>query len=200
MRTWVFIVAAVLTAALMGCRQPSRTPWDNLREAQQKNTELSLRVQSLEKENEQLSQQVKTLSRLDPNVRLSELDTASEIKLHRMTGLYDRNGDGKPDTLVVYLQTMDAQQDFVKAPGRCAVELWDLGAAAESKIGTWTIEPAELQKLWGGTIFNQYYRIEIPLNKIPPTGTDLTVRAVFTELVTGKVLTSQITFRTINRE
>lgn len=200
MRTWVFIgFMGVLAAVLTGCRGPSRTPWDNLKETQQKNTELSMRMEALEKENAQLKQQVETLSGLDKETRLQELSTLAAIKLHNRTNLYDKDQDGTPETLVVYLQTLDSQQDYVKTPGRCKIELWDLAAAAaQSKISEWTLEPADLQTRWSGNIFAQYYRIELPLDAqvvdISQTGKELTIRTAFTDLLSGKTLNAQTAF------
>lgn len=193
MRIWAFIGIGMTTALVAGCRAPVRTPWDNLREAQESNTELSLQVQSLEKENEQLRRQVATLSGMEEEKRLEELNTLTAIKLHRRTGLLDKNNDGTSDTLMVYLQTLDAQQDSVKAAGRCVIQLWNLAeTSGQAKLAEWTMEPADLQTLWGGTIFAQYYRIALPLADTTAVGEQLTVRAVFTDLLRGKVLSDQL--------
>jgi outer membrane murein-binding lipoprotein Lpp len=196
LRNWVFIGCALwLAAAFAGCRNEIRTPWDNLRETEKKNTELSLQVQSLQKENEQLKQQVQTLSELDKNARLTELDTLTAIRVHRRTAIYDKNDDGTPETLVVYLQTLDSQQDQVKTAGRCVIQLWNLGKPeSEAKLAEWSLTPADLQGTWGGNIFAQYYRLSLPLETLPPAGQELTVRVVFTDLLTGKVLTDQFSF------
>jgi outer membrane murein-binding lipoprotein Lpp len=196
LRNWIFIGCAVcLAAGLAGCRNVSRTPWDNLREAEEKNTELSLQVQSLQKENEQLRQQLQTLSGLDKEARLKELDTLVAIRVHRRTAIYDKNHDGTPETLVVYLQTLDSRQDQVKTAGHCVIQLWNLSKPeAEAKLAEWSLTPADLQGTWGGNIFADYYRLALPLETLPSAGQELTVRAVFTDLLTGKVLTDQFSF------
>lgn len=193
MRCWIVFGCSLFAMGLCGCKGPTRTPWDNLKETQQQNTELSLKVQSLQKENEQLRQQIQTLLQADNDTRLSELDTLAAIKLHKRTGLYDKDDNGTPETLVVYLQTIDSQQDQVKIPGRCTIQLWNLNnPAAETKLAQWNLTPKDLQSLWGGNIFALYYRIELPLENPPADRQDLTVRASFTDVLSGKTLSDQL--------
>jgi hypothetical protein len=198
-RQGVFIGCIWFCAALSGCGGGSgtdRTVWDNLEETKRQNVDLSLQVQALEEENRSLKQQVQTLTGLDSQARLEQLDTLTAIRLHKRTGLYDLNEDGTCESLIVYLQTMDLQQDQVKTAGRCTIELWDLDRPAEkAKLAEWTLSADELQKTWGGTIFSQYYRIVLPLDTAVAEGTDLTVKAAFTDLLTGKVLKDQSSFR-----
>lgn len=193
----VFIVGCMwFCAVLSGCGGSDRTVWHNLEEAKRENTQLLLQVQRLTEENQSLKQQVQTLAALDGQTRLAELDTLAEIRLHKRTDLYDTDEDGTPESLIVYLQTIDAQQDQIKTAGRCTIELWNLDKPAEqARLAEWTLTADELQKTWGGNIFSQYYRITLPLETIPAKGEQLTVKAVFTDLLTGKVFKDQITFR-----
>lgn len=192
----VFIAGCVwIGAVLSGCGGSDRTVWNNLDDAERENTALSLQVQQLQEENETLRRQVQTLSGLDRGARLADLDTLTAIRLHKRTDLYDTDEDGTPESLIVYLQTIDSQQDQVKAAGQCTIELWDLGRPAEqAKLAEWTLSADDLQKTWGGNIFAQYYRIVLPLNEVPSEGDSLTVKAVFTDLLTGKVLKDQLAF------
>jgi hypothetical protein len=182
-----------MCAALSGCRSGDRTVWHTLEDTKRQNTEMTLQIQHLQEENRQLKQQVQTLSSLDAQTRLSDLDTLTKIRLHKRTGLYDLDENGTVESLIVYLQTIDSQQDQVKTAGQCRIELWNLNKPAEqARLAEWILTADALHKTWGGNIFSQYYRIVLPLEEVPAEGDTLTVKAVFTDLLTGKVFTDQI--------
>jgi outer membrane murein-binding lipoprotein Lpp len=193
MKRWIesFILIA-LAVMLAGCSSSSQRPWKTLKDCAQKNTELSMQIQALESENTQLTEQVNTLSTLDAAARLEALDTLDKIRIGKRTGFYDKDNDDTNETLVVYLEPLDKAQDFIKAIGAVKIQLWDLDAAAnEAKPAEWTIEPAELHPTWGGTIFAGYYRIKLPLENFSDQKKDYTVKATFTDYLSGKVLTDQ---------
>jgi outer membrane murein-binding lipoprotein Lpp len=193
MKRWIesFILIA-LAVMLAGCSSSSQRPWKTLKDCAQKNTELSMQIQALESENTQLTEQVNTLSTLDAAARLEALDTLDKIRIGKRTGFYDKDNDDTNETLVVYLEPLDKAQDFIKAIGAVKIQLWDLDAAAnEAKPAEWTLEPAELHPTWGGTIFAGYYRIKLPLENFSDQKKDYTVKATFTDYLSGKVLTDQ---------
>jgi outer membrane murein-binding lipoprotein Lpp len=193
MKRWIesFILIA-LAVMLAGCSSSTQRPWKTLKDCAQKNTELSMQIQALESENTQLTEQVNTLSTLDAAARLEALDTLDKIRIGKRTGFYDKDNDDTNETLVVYLEPLDKAQDFIKAIGAVKIQLWDLDAAAnEAKPAEWTLEPAELHPTWGGTIFAGYYRIKLPLENFSDQKKDYTVKATFTDYLSGKVLTDQ---------
>lgn len=193
MKRWIDIfILIALAGILVGCGRSTQRPWKTLKDCAQKNTDLSMQIQALESENTQLAEQVNTLSALDPAARLEALDTLEKIRIGKRTGFYDKDNDSANETLVVYLEPLDAAQDFIKAVGKVNVQLWDLNAAEDkAKLGEWTIEPAELHPTWGGTIFTGYYRIKLPLETIPDQQKDYTLKITFTDYLSGKVLTDQ---------
>jgi hypothetical protein len=152
-----------------------------------------LAADALAKENETLRQQVETLSALDKDTRLKQLDTLVTINLGKRTGLYDKNNDRRKDALLVYLEPIDTQQDYIKAIGTVQVELWNLSnPAKQAKLTEWVLEPAELQKHWAGNVFSAYYRLPLNLEgAVTGTEKELTVKVTFTDLFSGKVLTAQ---------
>ncbi len=195
-----FILIA-LAAMLAGCSTGKKRPWNTLEDCIQANTELSMQVQTLESENTQLTEQVNTLSTLDAEARLKALDTLEKVRIGKRTGFYDKDKNGTKETLVVYLEPLDMAQDFIKAVGRVDIELWNLNAATDkAKLAEWTLEPAELHKTWGGTIFAGYYRLKFPVadtlsakkNRVGTAHpTELTLKVSFTDYLTGKILTDQ---------
>ena len=186
------VIIVALAAMLAGCGGGTQRNWNTLKKCQQENTELSLKVQTLKSENTQLAEQVNTLSTLDAAARLEALGTLEKVRIGKRTGFYDKDDDGANETLVVYLEPLDTAQDFVKAVGQAKIELWDLDAAADAtKAAEWTIEPAELHKTWGGTIFAAYYRIKLPLEGILDQKKEYTAKVIFADYLSGKVLTDQ---------
>jgi len=189
-----FALAFSVMLLLAGCGAESNVLWKDVEQLKQENTDLSLKVQSLQSENTQLTEQVSTLTGLKKETRLQALDTLETIHITKRSGLYDLNEDGTKETLAVYLEPRDTAQDTVKAAGTVHVELWNLNADPErARIADWTLEPQQLQTLWGGTIFASYYRLAFDISDIlstPPT--ELTVKVTFTDYLSGKVMGDQL--------
>lgn len=200
MKRWIaHFISIILIAILAGCGGGSgpKRPWDTLAECEQENTELSLQVQRLQEQTGRLTEQVATLSALDKNTRQAALDTLDKIRIGKHSGIYDKDENGTKETLVVYLKVLDKEQDYIKAPGRCVVELCDLTAPeGEVKVKRFVCAPSYLSQNWGGTIFHSYYRIvrkdddleDYLLLKKPK---ELTLKVTFTDYYTGNVLTDQ---------
>ena len=192
-RMLICMCVGLLTIALTGCNESQSRQWDTVKQLEQEKTEQAMRADALAKENETLRQQVETLSALDKDTRLNQLDTLVKINLGKRTALYDKNNDRRNDALLVYLEPIDAQQDYVKAVGTVEVELWNLSNPADqAKLTEWLLEPAELQKHWAGNVFSAYYRLPLDLDgAVKGTERELTVKVTFTDLLSGKVLTAQ---------
>ena len=187
----IFILIA-LAAMLAGCGGGKKRQWNTLEDCIRENTNLSVQIQALETENTQLTGQVNTLSTLDATTRLEALDTLEKVRIGKRTGFYDKDDNGTNETLVVYLEPLDSAQDYTKAVGKVNIQLWDLNTAEDkAKQAEWTVEPNDLQKTWGGTIFAGYYRIKLPLKITPDQQREYTVKVTFTDYLTGKVLTDQ---------
>ena len=192
-----YVLVSLTAVLLAGCGdRQTQSLWDDIAALKKENTDLTAQVQSLQAENNQLAEQTQTLSGLDKSVRLAELDTLDKIRIGKHTGLSDTNKDGKPDTLMVHLETLDTAQDYVKAIGTVTVELWNLNAKpAEAKLGEWTLEPADMHKHWGGNIFASYYRLPFDVANILKGGEkELTVKVIFTDSLSGKVCRDQKVF------
>lgn len=207
------VIIALVIGLLAGCGgRAQQHPWGTLTECEDQNTELSLQIQTLQTKNDQLTEQVATLSGLDKNTRLPALDTLEKIRIGKYTGFYDADQNGTKESLVVYLEPLDTAQDYIKAVGTVNIELWDLSAPEDKAKGAeWTVEPTDLHKNWGGTIFRSYYRLEFVVTDLLPAprnrvGTHLrsasydgqaaypaeyTLKVTFIDYLAGKVLTDQ---------
>lgn len=190
---WITMLLAVMLTGCGGGREPFL--WNDMDRLKAENRELAMQVEQLKAQTDQLRAQVETLSGLDGDARLQELDTLVTIRLGKRTGLYDLDMDGTNETLTVYVEPLDRSQDYVKAVGRVEIELWNLDAPpAEARLADWTLAPDEIQKHWGSTFFANYYRLTFPVAEIL-SGQEkkLTVKVTFTDFLSGKVLRDQTT-------
>lgn len=189
------LIIALAVMLLAGCGGGTQRPWGTLKECEDENTKLSTQNQHLEIQNTQLKKTVAVSLELDKDVRFETLDTLETIRISKHTGLYDKDENGTKETLVVYLEPLDTAQDHIKAVGTVKIELWNLNAPeGKAKLTEWTIKPAELHTSWGGTIFRSYYRLSFAIADIlSGQEKELTVKATFTDLLSGKVLSDQTT-------
>ena len=144
-------------------------------------------------ENKQLKEQLETLMGIDKPARIEALSTITSIEITSRSGLYDKNKDNKKEMLIVYLRPIDDMGDVIKAAGAVDIELWNLNAKPqEALLKSWAIEPKELKKNWSGSLMTCYYKLQFDVNSIL-TGKekDLTLKAQFTDYLTGKVLKGQ---------
>lgn len=193
MKRWMLILT-LLTGAT-GCHDADvqTSLWEQVRDLSKEKTELSLEVERLRAENATLAGQVSTLTGLDADVRAAAEVVPVSVRVGRYSGLFDKTRDGTADSLVVYVEPVDATQDVIKAAGSVAVELWNLGGEPEqARLGTWTVDAETLKGLWGRGLLGAYYRLTFPLAGIAVGDNDeLTVRVRFTDYLTGRTLTDQ---------
>jgi outer membrane murein-binding lipoprotein Lpp len=197
-RSPFLITAALGLWTLAGCGNVGKNPlWSQVDSKQAENNQLKVEVQKLQQENENYRKQVETLAGMDKAVRMEAMNTLDRMEIAKRTGLLDENKDGKKDTLVVYLKPYDTHGDPIKMAGRARIELWDLNAPADkARLGEWDIQPEELAKLWSSTFLTSYYRLRFDVAKlVEGKDKELTVKAEFTDYVSGRVLREQATIK-----
>jgi hypothetical protein len=175
----------------LGCRQGTvvSTGPEQGADPELENRRLAASIKTLEQEKEQLEQQVNTLAGLPETVDALQFFKLRDVKLTKRTGLYDKDKDGRCETLIVYIKPLDQDGDVVKAAAQVDVQLWDLNSdGAEALLGTWAVEPEKLRKLWFSTMLSINYRLmfDLPGKAISLQG-PLTVKVVFTDLLSGVV-------------
>jgi cell division protein FtsB len=172
--------------------------WQQIRLLEEEKHTLEADNEKLQRENQQLNQQAATLQSIAADQRTAALNTLYKIEIGSRSGLFDKDNNGSKETLVVYVKPMDVVQDGVKAAGQMEVQLWNLDAADPNgaMLKQWKIQPEELTRLWAGTIFSEFYRLNFPVdNIIKGNEKDLTVKVKFTDYFTGKVLQAQQAIR-----
>lgn len=188
------LVIAALPVLVCGCENGGRPfLWGDSEALSRERTELKRQVEQLQSENEELTGRIEQLAALTGEAKMEALPELDRIELSRRTGLYDKDGDGRKEKLVIYIKPYDETADKVKAPGSVKVTLWDLNAGSEgAQLGKWHIAGAELKRAWAGTFLTNYYRLAFDLSEIL-TGDEgeLTLNVTFIDYITGKVLTAQ---------
>jgi len=156
-------------------------------------TQLTRQIEQSRAENEQLKKQLQVLADLPPEVKLENLYDLQKIKITRYTNLYDKDKDGRKETLIVYIQPIDENGDIIKATGAVDVQLWDLNKEnGQALLGQWHVEPGQLKKLWFATFITINYRLTFDTaDKIDRFEEPLTVKVTFTDYLTGKVFKEQ---------
>jgi|SRR3989339_408185 len=158
------------------------------------NSDLKYKLELCQKQNTQLTGQIETLNKFEPNQRLEDLYNLQNVQIGTFTNLYDKDEDGKFESLVVYIQPIDDMGDGIKAAGQVDIQLWDLGKLPnEALLGEWNVSAAELKKLWI-SLFSSNYRLAVNIaEKVANYDSPLTVKMVFTDYLTGKVFREQKT-------
>lgn len=179
-----------------GCEEPAKkSKSQTLKQDKPVPSESTLGRQNtaLKAENEGLKRQLETLMGINKPVRIEAISAVLSIELTDRCGIYDKDGDGKKETLVVYLRAVDDMGDCIKASGAVKIELWDLDTKPQDALlKSWQIGPEELKKSWSGSLLTSYYKLKLDAGAIAAGNKqELTVRAEFTDYLTGKILKAQ---------
>ncbi len=178
-----------------GCQDGSveKSLWAQLKELGQKEVDVRLKMEHCQAENKVLKARVETLCDIGPDKRIEAFAELERIEISRRTGIFDKDEDGKAESLIVYIKPIDTTGDSFKAPGHINVQLWNLDAPAEkAKLAEWDTEPVPLKKLWVGTFMAYYYRLVFDISAFAmDIDKELTIKVVFTDYVTGRVFSEQ---------
>jgi len=182
----LYVQSSVLLLLLLGCGgNPSKA-----------NIELRKQLQTVQNENSDLQLQhtadVATISSLKeqhtviatlPEDRIGKLFTTHGIVFSRLT-----TADAK--TLRVYLTPIDDHAQKLKAAGSIVVEAFDLSRPENQRIGEWKFSTEDARSRWNGEMMLYAYVLECPW-QVPSEQSNLTIKATFTDELTGRVYTAQ---------
>ena len=195
MRAHVFILLTTLLI-FAGCEGDNHVKLleDKNAQLEKENRQLQKDIDAVKVDNRQLTNQVKTLSQLSPEIRIASLYKLESVKLTRYTNFYDRDKNGSKEKLIVYIQPIDAEGDIIKASGSVEIELWNLnkGTNEDALLARWTVGAEELKKMWFATIITENYRLVFDIADIVKSfDQPYTVKMAFTDYVSGRVFTEQ---------
>lgn len=191
MKRTEIIFAAVVICFFAGCEnaQEGAPVVDEMEVLRAENVQLS-------EELAQSREQIQVLSGLEAEVRLENVYDLQAVKLTRFTNLYDKDGDGKKEKLIVYLKPEDGEGDAVKASGTADIELWDLARGeGEALIGKWHVDAQGLRQQWFATMITINYRLIFDVGGLVEGDEELVVKVVFTDYLSGKVFREQMVIK-----
>ncbi len=189
------LTAATLVAVLTGgC--------GSFKKVSEENDRLRARVMELEDENRalagrtaELDGQVRRLTRdlpIPQEVRDATPHVA-DISIASFSHAADTNGDGRPDTLVVYVEPTDGLGRFVQLVGELSVHAATLPADGDAiTLGRVRLGPRELRDAYRSTFLGTHYTIEVPITIADPaTQIVCTVKVEFVDGHSGRRVTVQ---------
>ncbi len=192
----MFAASSLWVAGLLGC--DGGTAAERFRQLEQENLQLRDKVEKL---NEDLAskkalidaqrQQLANLRRLGKD-RLDKLYHVAKIEIERLSGGADYDGKPGDDGVTVYLQPLDQDGHVIKAAGNIRIQLFDL-ANPDGKhlIGEYRLDVDHARKAWHGRFMTNHYTVKCPWRKSPPTHREITIRAEFTDYLTGRTFRAQ---------
>jgi hypothetical protein len=139
------------------------------------------------------TEQIQTLQQLGPK-RMEKLFTVQSLEIGRHSGGIDTDGKPGHDAIVVFLKPKDADGTTLKAAGSVKIHLFDLAAPeGQREVAAWSFDVDEARRHYASGIMADHYSFELPL-KTRPAHAEMTLRAEFTDYLTGKVVDAQDTF------
>lgn len=190
--TGMFLALAAILLSGCGIGSERKSPLELKVEAlQQEKSQLAKKVEQCQVENVQLQEQVKAMAALPKDAKENPYKLTG-VRIARFTGFYDKDGDGRQEKLLVYLQPIDENGDIVKAAGTAHVQLWNLeDPNGQALLGQWQVRPAELHKCWISALVSDY-RIILDVSATPELlAQPLTVKVTFTDYLTGEIFRDQ---------
>lgn len=184
---------------MMGCNGASLIAKAN-DELRSKNLELQKKADQLTLRNKELEQELKRASSgpttLPDDIRANIPHVAS-LKIGRLSFARDTDGDGRPDTLTLYLDPADGMGRFVQVVGTVSAIAAILPADADAiTIGRASFTPRQVRDAYRSGITGVYYVFEVPIH-IPdqtasgPGMDSCQVNAVYSDGLTGESFSAE---------
>lgn len=201
-RTWSADAAGTVWCVLAGLLLIGIGGCESAREIQLRREVVSLRDQ-VQKTEHRLAAQQAALDELKQQLRvargLSEEDLQKLYYPERLiidpqSGGADYDGEPGDDGVTVYLRPVDREGDAVKVPGDITIQLYDLAAPPSANlVGEYKVPVDQVGRLWHGKFLARHYTIKCPWPNQPPAHSELTIRALFVDYLTKRVVSAQAT-------
>ncbi len=167
-------------------------------ELQRKITALNDRV--VEKDNQLVAQRV-TIEQLHKQLQdcrgisdddLTKIFYPEKVVIASLSGGDDYDGQPGDDGITVYLRPVDRDGDAIKVAGNILIQLYDLANPPdENLIGEYSFPVEAVSRLWYGKLATYHYTLRCPWQRGPPRHREITIRAIFTDFLSKRVVTAQ---------
>ncbi len=195
---WVFALAVVgLCLMHVGCGPKNFLNENDTLRAE--NLKLNREVEELNKQMELRLGEIKALrAQASDKQAIKEATPPILVKLtfERYSGALDTDSDKKDDLVRIYLQPLDQHGRVLPVAGRLKMQIVAILADAPPSLLTErTYEPDEFDAAYRTSFMSYHYTIDLPLpESIDPEITSVTVKAFFTDAITGNELTYEQIF------
>ncbi len=158
--------------------------------------DLKDRIVGLEKRNAELEAELLRASAeprsLAEEYRANAPHVAS-ISIGRLSHARDDDGDGRPDTLVLYVKPSDGLDRFVQMVGHLSAHAAILPTNGDAvTIGRANLGPAEVRQAYRSSALGTHYTVTLPIESPPDAQTTTVIAQVeFTDAYDGRVLTAR---------
>lgn len=193
----IFAAAMCMLVVAGGCEDPvlqhEREMQVRQDALQQMNEQQAQEIKDFQSREKQLKEQLDTLKKIGDK-RPDEFVKVTRIRISSFTGGVDRDKKPGQEAVKIMFSPEDAAGDPVKSAGDVKIEIFDLAAEkpADKLLATYNYTPKEALKFWAGGMLTNHYSFTYPLPE-KFKGGELTIRAEFTDYVTGKKFSDQKT-------
>ncbi len=190
--------ARAAVAAVLGCVIAAGCYTSTQGDVQRENRALR---EALRKRDDQIAAQAATIEQLNRQLTVARGLSADDLKkvfyperieIDRLSGGADYDGRPGDDGVTVHLRPIDRDGDVIKVAGDIYIQLFDLAAPPDRNlIGEYRIPADQVGKLWHGKLLTGHYTIKCPWPGPPPENPEITIRAVFVDYLTRRVVSAQ---------
>ena len=185
-------LAAVFTA---GCGSFKKVSEENDRlrarliEVEDENRELAGRGAELEGQLQRLTRDLPI-----PQEVRDATPHVADISIASVSHATDTDGDGRSDTLIIYVEPTDGRGRFVQLVGELSVHAAVLPADGDAiTLGRVRLGPLELRDAYRSTFLGTHYTVDVPITiAVGATQTQCTVKVVFVDGHNGRTVTDQL--------
>ncbi|GAB4194228.1 MAG: hypothetical protein Kow00105_08410 [Phycisphaeraceae bacterium] len=151
------------------------------RQVEELNKQLELRLGEIESLRAEAARE-RAIKEADPPI-------LSGLEFSRYTAALDTDGDGRDDLVRIYLTPLDQKGRLLPVAGRLKLQAVAIpDDAPPALLASRTYEPDEFDAAYRANFTGYHYTVELPLpESMDPTLTSITVKASFTEALTGAV-------------
>jgi len=116
-----------------------------------------------------------------------------KLVIDRLSGGADYDNKPGDDGVTVYLRPVDKEGDGIKVAGDITIQLYDLAAPPEQNlVGEYKVPVEQAINLWHGKFLTNHFTIKCPWPPSrAPKHPEVTVRAIFVDYLTKRVLSAQ---------
>jgi hypothetical protein len=190
-RTFVFVLAALASSGCVGSsvQDYERRIAQLERTIEEKDNQLEAKQATIDELHTQLA------TRLDiPRDMFERVFYPERVVIDGLSGGEDYDGQPGDDGITVYVKPLDKAGDVVKAKGSIRIQLYDLANPPDRNlIGEYNFGPDEAAKLWYGKLMTYHYTLKCPWQHGPPEHTEITIRVLFQDYFTQRVMSAQTT-------